>query len=917
MRVVDAAVVGRERELARIEAFAASPVDGPAALVIGGDAGIGKTTLWRHGLRALDEAGFRVLAATPTASERSLPLSAFTDLFENVFSEVRSELPAPQRRAFEIALALAESSDPSASSDRVLSAATRSALHALAHDGPLALAVDDCQWIDAASAAALTYALRRLDGTPVRCLFASRSGEASQFDLGQLGALPVETLGVGPLSVGATQRLLVDELGVTYPRLVIRRLVQTSGGNPFYALELSRGLERGGGARADDAPVFSKPLDALVADRLGGVSERARRLLGLVSLVPSASLRLLDYVDALDGLDEAVAAGLLEVDGDTVRFTHPLLAAGAQARLGPEERRKLHKVLAGGLEDHVDRALQLAQASVSESETTAAEIAAAASIAFRRAQPTIAAELAEAAARLTPGSEPERLVERRLLAAESYAQAGSHEVAGGLLEELIPQLQPGVERADALRLRAKVTADIGVQRELLLRALAETNDPSIRAEANALLVRNHLYSGDLSSALAAAREADALARETHDPRRVAAATTIRGMMEIWGGGAADPEVLDRARKLGEEGHDLPADTYSNPHTLLAVRSLYRYEVEEARREYAAAVTAADLVGDVDSLETYWWGLAQLEVRAGRYDAAEALVAQLRESVETYDLRRKSLRWIEGVLATYAGRVDEARAALDNVIAQAESEGNWFFVVYGRSALGFLELSIGDAPATIAAVDPVLSAPFVVEGDPGQTGVLPIAAEALVATGELARAGSIVAHLEARGHELSHPWCMASAGRCRGLLLGAAREFKQAFAAFDDALAQHDLVPAPFERARTLLALGLVQGRARKRRAAQASLEAAELVFEDLGTPLWAQKAGAELDRVGGRAEAPGELTPHERRIAELVREGLTNKEVAATLFVSDRTIESALTQIYRKLDVRSRTELARKLGSDT
>lgn len=916
MRVVDAAVVGRERELARIEGFAGSPVDRPAALVIQGDAGIGKTTLWRLGLRALDESGFRVLSTTPAASERSLPLSAFTDLFEEVFSEVRTELPAPQRHAFEVALAVAEPSDPATSSERVLRAATRSALQALAQGGPVALAIDDCQWLDAASATALTYALRRLGGEPVRCLFAVRCGEASHFDVGQLGALPVEVLEVGPLSVGATQRLLVDELGVTYPRLVIRRLVETSGGNPFYALELSRGLEREGTARAHGAPVLSQSLDELISDRLGGVSERARRLLGLVSLLPSATIRLLDRVDALDGLDEAVSAGLLEVEGATVRFTHPLLAAGAQARLGPEERRMLHEVLAGGLEDPVDRALQLARARVSESEETAAEIAAAASIAFRRAQPTIAAELAEAAARLTPDSVPERRRERRLLAATSHAQAGSHEVAGELLDELIPQLQPGVERAGALRLRAKVTPDIGAQKELLLRALDETDDLSIRVEANGLLVRNHLYSGDLPSALAAAREADALAHETRDPRQVAAATTIHGMMEIWAGGAADPDVLERAHALAGAGHDLPADTYSNPHTLLAVRSLYRYEADEARREYAAAVAAAELAGDVDSLETYWWGLAQLEVRAGRFDEAGAIVARLRESVETYDLRRKSLRWIEGVLATYEGRVDVAHAALDEVIAQSESEGNWFFVVYGRSALGFLELSTGDAPAAIAAVDPVLSLPFVVDGDPGQTGILPIAAEALIATGELDRASAVVAHLEARGNELSHPWCVASAGRCRGLLLGAAREFESAFAVFGDALEQHDLVPAPFERARTLLALGSVQGRARKRRAARDSLEAAASVFEDLGTPLWVQRASAELDRVGGRAEAPGELTPHERRIAGLVREGLTNKEVAATLFVSDRTVESALTQIYRKLDVRSRTELARKLGSD-
>jgi DNA-binding CsgD family transcriptional regulator/tetratricopeptide (TPR) repeat protein len=635
-----------------------------------------------------------------------------------------------------------------------------------------------------------------------------------------------------------------------------------------------------------------------------------------VSLVPSATLDLLERLNALDTLDEVVRAELLELDGAIVRFTHPLLAAGAQARLGPEERRRLHDELARGLDDPVERAVQLAQARLSESEETAAELAAAASIAFRRAQPTIAAELAEAAARLTPGSEPERLLERRLLAARSHAQAGAHEVASGLLEELIPRLRPGVERADALCLHAKVTPDIANQRELLLQALGETDGLALRVEANALLVRNYLYAGDLASALAAAEEADALAYEAGDATQVAAATTIRGMMEIWGRGAADPRVLDRARELVASEQDLPADTYSNPHTLLAARSLYRYEADEARREYAAAVAAAELAGDVDSLETYWWGLAQLEVRAGRFEEADALVARLRESVETYDLRRKSLRWIEGVLATYRGRAEEARAALDEVIAQSESEENWFFIVYGRAALGFLELSLGDAPAAIGALDPVLSTPLVIDGDPGQTGVLPVAAEALVATGELDRAYAIVARLEERGRELSHAWCVASAGRCRGLLLGAAREFESAFAVFADALEQHDRIPAPFERARTLLALGSVQGRARKRRAARESLEAAESVFEVLGTPLWGQKARAELDRVGGRAEAPGELTPHERRIAELVRDGLTNKEVAAALFVSDRTVESALTQIYRKLDVRSRTELARKLGSD-
>ena len=634
-----------------------------------------------------------------------------------------------------------------------------------------------------------------------------------------------------------------------------------------------------------------------------------------MSLVPSATVRLLDRVDALAGLDQAVAAGLLEVDGDVVHFSHPLLAAGAQARLGSEERRSLHWVLAEGLEDPVDRAGQLAEASVKASEPTAAELARAADIAFRRAQPAIAAELAEAAARLTPASEAGALLDRRMLAARSHAQAGAHEVAAAMLDELIPQLAPGLECADALTLRAKVTSDIGVQKDFLLQALDETDDPAIRVEANGLLVRNHLYFGDIPDALAAARDADALARETHDPRRIAAATTIRGMMEIWGTGAAEPDVLDLARELIVEGHDLPADTYSNPHTLLAVRSLYRYELEEARHEYALAVAAAESAGDVDSLETYWWGLAQLAVRAGRYEEAEELVVQLRESVETYDLRKKSLCWIEGVLATYQGRADEARSALDDVVEQAEAEQNWFFVIYGRAALGFLELSLGDAPAAVSAVEPVLSEPFVVNGDPGQTGILPTAAEAFLATGDVERASAVIARLEARGRELDHAWCLAAAARCRGLLLGAHRDFEHAFSAFDEALGLYERVPAPFERARTLLALGSVQARARKRGAARESLEAAATAFAELGAPLWSQRAQGELDRVGGRADGPGDLTPHELRIARLVAEGRTNKEVAAALFVSDRTVESALTQIYRKLDVRSRTELARKVDN--
>jgi DNA-binding CsgD family transcriptional regulator len=222
--------------------------------------------------------------------------------------------------------------------------------------------------------------------------------------------------------------------------------------------------------------------------------------------------------------------------------------------------------------------------------------------------------------------------------------------------------------------------------------------------------------------------------------------------------------------------------------------------------------------------------------------------------------------------------------------------------------------VGDPRAAIVALEPVSDVPLVVRGDPGQTGILPLVAEALVLTGDLERAGAVIDHLEARGRELEYPWCLASAARCRGLLLGEHGAFDAALESFDTALEAHEDVPAPFERARTVLALGSVQRRARRRREARETLEVAESTFRELGTPLWAAQARTELDRIGGRAPSRGELTPNELRIATLVSEGKTNKEVATALFVTDRTVESALTQIYRKLDVRSRTELTRKLA---
>ena len=233
-------------------------------------------------------------------------------------------------------------------------------------------------------------------------------------------------------------------------------------------------------------------------------------------------------------------------------------------------------------------------------------------------------------------------------------------------------------------------------------------------------------------------------------------------------------------------------------------------------------------------------------------------------------------------------------------------------------LGFLELSAGNATAAVTHLAPLPAhEQRLGAAEPARFGFAPDLAEALALTGELDAARAAAQHLSERGHALGRPWAIATGLRCRGLIAAAEGELDAAWAAFDEALAVHSQVRQPFERARTLLAFGPTQRRAKRRAEARGSLEAALAVFEELGARLWGHRARAEIARLGGRrAQERDELTETERRIAELAASGRSNREIAGQLFVSERTVESNLTRAYRKLGVRSRTELARRLPAD-
>jgi predicted ATPase len=334
-------IVGREDELRSVRDFLDRASEVPAALVLVGEAGIGKSTIWSAGIDAAREQGFRVLVSRPAEAESGLVHAGLGDLFEDVLEEVLPALSTPRRRALEAALLVEDDSE--GSDPRTLGVAVRSALEALAADAPVVLAVDDVQWLDPSTTSALAFALRRVREDPILLLFTRRLGEGAEPAEVEraIEGDRVERLPVGPLSLGAMHQLLKARLGRTFPRPTLLRLHETAGGNPFYTLELARAL----GADVDAMQPLRVPetLEGLVFARLEGLPAATRDALLLAAAVGRPSGGLLSGLDVTEHvLDPAVAAHVIEREGGTIRFTHPLLASVLYQSMPAEGRRRAH-----------------------------------------------------------------------------------------------------------------------------------------------------------------------------------------------------------------------------------------------------------------------------------------------------------------------------------------------------------------------------------------------------------------------------------------------------------------------------------------------------------------------------------------------------------------------------------------------
>jgi DNA-binding CsgD family transcriptional regulator len=898
-------IVGREEELASLHAFVSEARGGPAGLVIEGDAGIGKSTLWLAGVEHARAQGLRVLSSRPAEAERGLAHAGLGDLFDDVLDDVLPALSLPRRRALEVALLLEEASgDPV--DHRALAVAVREVLQRLSEREPILIAVDDVQWLDPSSSSALVFALRRLGANRVLLLLARRLEDKPQpSELEQaLGPERVQRLPLGPLSVGALHRYLRDRLGGPFARQTLLRIHERSGGNPFFALELARVLD----VDLDPLEPLQVPetLEELVRARISGLPASTRDALALASALGTTSESLLEQAGvAADALDAAAVANVIERENGTIRFTHPLLSSVLYRDLG-EERRSVHRRIAEIVEDPLLRARHLALSRDKPDADVARVLDDGARLAADRGAAAVAAELAEQALRLTPVDGRDERHRRALAAARAHHAAGEWTRAQTIATDLLAETEIGPWRVEGLVLLADLeSADRSAA--MLEEALREAASlPALQAVIHCRLAWATRFKNG-SEHIRAALE---LAEQLEDDVLRARARAVQAILGWFAGDAKTPQDLpalahDFATAVG--GEQLVQEA-----TLAVVNTLAPSSTRDEARAFFEREHQEWRERDEPRSARALWGLSWVEFWAGRWKIAAAHAASAHDISIQYGLEVPQDHLPIAVIAVHRGQFELAREHSERALRLAE-EQFVFHPPQHMAILGLVALWTGDRSAAAEWLGKAdRRAAELGWGEPSVRWWSADYAEMLLELGRIDEAVRVVDVWEADGTRIGREWVLAHVTRCRGLVAAAQEAIDQAASLLQQAVAQHEEVGDPFGRARALLGLGIVRRRARQKRAARVAISDALGGFEQLGAATWVEKARAELGSIGGRRRAEG-LTAAELRVAALVAEGQTNREVAAALFLGERTVAGHLTHIYAKLGVRSRTELARRL----
>jgi DNA-binding CsgD family transcriptional regulator len=911
--------VGRERERARIDRLLQEARAGKSgALLLHGEAGIGKTALMRW---AIGQAtGLRVLRARGIETESDIPFAGLAELVTPLLERL-DDIPEVQARALRGALALG----PATPHDRfTVPAGLLSLLAVAAEEQPILVAIDDAQWLDEPSLEAFLFAGRRLGAEGIAMIGSVREGTA-------VAALEVpwlELLAVRPLDDAEARELLTASQADRLAPAVADRLVVTSAGNPLALLEIPRLLSDG--QRAGREPLeeplrpgtgveraFRRALDGLGDDERRALLVAASAHTGLIRVIEPA---LREIGLSVEQLAAAESARLVTISDGDLEFRHPLLRSTAYHAAGKAERRAAHAALAAAApEASPERAWHLAACAVAPDEQVAAALEAAALDARGRGAHATAARDFRRSAQLTPEDQPRA---RRLLeAATDATRSGEADQAFGLLGEAAQLATDPLLAADVQRMTGHVEMRRGsplVAYELLVAEADRVRSRDPRRAAGMFLEASvsHMMTGDMHALVATAERARALATSA-DPAVELLATAVIGEAYLALGDVEQGDALLSAC----EPYLLEGDPLAIVEVvaMAAHSSIWIEKFERAQRIFDRLIAAARDASAVSALIYPLAARSHLDFRLGRWAAARADATesvQLAQDTGQLPLLSHSLAALAHVEAAL-GAEDSCRRHVNEGLAlvaryQGEATGT-----YLHGARGLLELGLGRIPEAIVALEECQRHADRLQMQPAVVQNTPDLIEAYARAGRRDDAAALIDAFEARAGKTGSRWAQAAAARNRALLAPDA-DFR---ALFDAALALHDALPMPFERARTLLCFGERLRRARQRADAREPLKQALETFERLGARGWAERTRTELRATGEqqtrRAETAAEqLTPHELQIALLVAQGMTNREAAAALFLSPKTIEYHLGQIYRKLDVRGRAQLARLMAME-
>ena len=866
-----------------------------------GEPGIGKSTLWLAGVEEAWRRDLRVLSSRPAEAERGLAHAGLGDLFEGVLGDVLPTLAPPRRHALEVALLVAEAPDDPVD-HRALAVAVRDVLDVLSDREPVVVAVDDVQWLDPSSARALAFALRRLGEKNVRVLLARRlvaGAEASELE----SALPPERVEIGPLSIGAVHRLLSDRLGRSFARQTLLRIHEQSGGNPFFALEIARALD------GDLDPLEPLPvpatLEGLVRVRLTGLPATTRDALGLAAAIGTPSEVLLEQAGVPEGaLDPALAAHVVERDAGTIRFTHPLLSSALYNDLG-DQRQSVHARIADLVADPVVRARHLALSSDEPDAEIATTLDEAAIIAADRGASAEAAELSEQALRHDAGTRGRR-------ARSPSAGRGSRASSRGGMDaranhcDLACRCRRGPLRAEALIVLADLESIDG-SIALLEEALREAEsslllqvDIQIRL-ASAIRFRE----GFVKAHQRAGAALELAERLDDDSLQVRALAVLADLGAAIGDEDAQAQVAKALDLAGESGQP-------RLEHLMAYVAAIAIGDESRRRQFLEDEYERWRERDEPRSADALWELSLLELDLGSWELAAKHAARARDIAFQYGIEIPQHHLPIAWIAVHRGQLDLARETSTRALELAQQQLG-LHPPYHLAVIGLAALWGGDASTGAEwlgrAHSRALELGWFESDTRPWTGDY---VEALLELSRIEEAVEVLDTWEADARRRGRQRILAHVLRCRGQIAAARGHIDEAMRLLDDAVARHEEVSDPYGQARALLALGVIRRRARQKRRARDAILEALAGFEQLGAETWIERCKSELGSIGGRTREEG-LTPAEQRVAALVAEGRTNREVAAALFLGERTVASHLTHIYAKLGIRSRTELARVL----